>query len=306
MVIGANFLRRSPPVCWAFFRSLCRPVGGRPRSMANRSFRLAVGLSLLPLAFAFPGTASAALTLDQQQPTVDLAIGGLAVGGASSQMLAQTLTAGISGTLAEVQLPVSCDSGSDLVVQIEGVSGGIPSGAILSAQVVRGSSLVGGGAFNAIDFSSPAQISAGTQYAIVISSSGSCGIFQGPAGNSYAGGNLFFIALPNPPGLWVCTCDFAGASFDLPFKTLVNATPDVADQLADLLSDVTGLGPGTSLADKVTLVESDVAADDLTDSCSTLHAFINEVQAQTGKSIASNQASTLITAAAQIDTTLGC
>lgn len=252
------------------------------------------------------GVASAALVLDQQQPIVDVAIGGLAVGGSSDQVLAQTVTAAVSGKLAEVQLPVSCDQGSDLVVQVESVVGGIPSGIVLSSQVVVGSSLSGGGGFNHIDFSSPAPMSAGTQFTIVLSSSGSCGIFQGPPGDSYSGGNLFFIALPNPLGVWVCNCDFAGASFDLPFKTLVDTTPSTADQLADLLAAVTGVGPGTSLADKVTLVASDVAANDPTDACSILNAFIHEVDAQSGKSIPSRQAQTLITAAGQTEADLGC
>src|SRR5262249_42907100 len=129
---------------------------------------------------------------------------------------------------------------------------------------------------------------------------------QGPSGDSYSGGNLFFIALPNPPGVWVCNCEFAGASFDLPFKTLVDTAPSPADELADLFAAVTGVGPGTSLADKVALVETDIAATDLTDACSTLNAFTREVQAQTDKSIASSEAAKLIAAARQIQTDLGC
>jgi hypothetical protein len=54
---------------------------------------------------ALAGGASAADTLDQQQPIVNLAVGGNAIGGGSQQMLAQTVTAGQSGELAEVQLP---------------------------------------------------------------------------------------------------------------------------------------------------------------------------------------------------------
>jgi uncharacterized repeat protein (TIGR01451 family) len=187
-----------------------------------------VALLCVSFYFALAGTANATPILDQQQPVVDLFIGGLAVGGGSQQALAQTVTAGISGDLAEVQLPVSCDPGSNLLVEIEGVSNGIPNNTVLASQVVSGSGLLGGGAFNPIDFSNPARIGAGSQFAIVLTSTGSCGIFQGPPGDSYSGGNLYFIALPNPPGLWVCNCMFAGASFDLPFKTLVSPIP-VAD-----------------------------------------------------------------------------
>jgi hypothetical protein len=324
--------------------------------------------------------------LDQQQPIVDLSIGGLAIGGGSNQALAQTMTAGISGELAEVQLPAACDPGSDLLVQIEGVSGGTPNNAVLASQLVAGTSLSGGGVFNPIDFSKPARIEAGSQFAIVLTSTGSCGIFQGPSGNSYSGGNLFFIALPNPAGVWVCNCDFAGASFDLPFKTLVNPVatdttppaigvpgsitvkamspsgtvvtysvsatdPDdavaslscapasgstvpigtttvictasdthentstasftvhvkgAAEQLADLATAVTGVGPGTSLADKVSHAQAYVAANDVADACPTLTAFVNEVKAQSGNTIPAVAAATLIAAAQRIEAVLAC
>jgi hypothetical protein len=45
-------------------------------------------------------------------------------------------------------------------------------------------------------------------------------VFQGPPGDSYLGGNLFFDARPNPPG-WVCNCEFPGERLDLPFQTVV-------------------------------------------------------------------------------------
>ena len=56
-----------------------------------------------------------------------------------------------------------------------------------------------------------------------------------------------------------------------------------AEQLADLLSETTGVGPGKSLADKVTSIQEDVAADDTADACAALGAFIHEVNAQTGR-----------------------
>jgi hypothetical protein len=58
-----------------------------------------------------------------------------------------------------------------------------------------------------------------------------------------------------------------------------------ADLLADLLTAVTGKGPGTSLADKVTLVQSYLAGNDTTAGCTTLSDFISEVQAQTNKAL---------------------
>jgi TolB protein len=79
-----------------------------------------------------------------------------------------------------------------------------------------------------------------------------------------------------------------------------------AEQLADLLSAVTGLGPGASLADKVSQVQASVDANKLTDACSTLTALVNQLKAVSGKSIPSDQAMTHITTALRIKSVLGC
>ena len=65
-------------------------------------------------------------------------------------------------------------------------------------------------------------------FAIVLSSPGECGVFQGPIGDSYPAGNAFFDAQPNPVGAWVCICDFPEARFDLPFQTLVETILQVS------------------------------------------------------------------------------
>jgi hypothetical protein len=54
-----------------------------------------------------------------------------------------------------------------------------------------------------------------------------------------------------------------------------------AEQLPDLANAVNGVGPGRSLAAKVASVQSDLAANDNSDACGTLNAFINEVNART-------------------------
>ena len=77
-------------------------------------------------------------------------------------------------------------------------------------------------------------------------------------------------------------------------------------QLATLLTQVTGVGPGTSLAAKVTQIQGYVAANDKAHACSTLNAFINEVSAQTGKKVTAAQAASFIAQAQTIAATLGC
>jgi Tol biopolymer transport system component len=79
-----------------------------------------------------------------------------------------------------------------------------------------------------------------------------------------------------------------------------------AEQLADLLTAVTGIGPGTSLADKVSQVQAYVNANESTDACSTLTALINQLKALSGNSIPSTQAMALVTTAQRIKSVLGC
>lgn len=171
------------------------------------------------------GPAQAASVIDQQQPIIDGAVGGLAIGGTSTQKLAQVVTAGMSGYLTEVRLPVACDAGSNLILEIQDVTAGEPNGVVLTSQTVSGTSLPpffpAPPGFRGLELSTPVSLTAGTQFAIVLRSAGSCGIFRGPVGDSYGAGNLYFDALPNLSG-WVCVCGFAGDRFDLPFQTLVD------------------------------------------------------------------------------------
>jgi streptogramin lyase len=79
-----------------------------------------------------------------------------------------------------------------------------------------------------------------------------------------------------------------------------------AEQLADLLTAVTGVGPGTSLADKVSQARTYLTANDVPDACATLSGFIKEVTAQSGITIMTSQAATLIATAQRIEAVLGC
>ena len=76
--------------------------------------------------------------------------------------------------------------------------------------------------------------------------------------------------------------------------------------LAALGSAVNGVGPGTSLADKVAQALAYLNGGDVPNTCSTLTAFINEMQSQSGKTIPTAQATTLIASAQRIRAVLGC
>jgi hypothetical protein len=174
--------------------------------------------------FSTVAHAGAEPLVDQEQPIIDATVGGLAIGGASQQGLAQVVTQGSTGFLTEVRFPVTCSSG-DLIVEIQGVDGDRPNGIVLTSQTVPGSTLPpfspSPPSFRSLALSTPVSLSSGERFAIVLSSAGACGVFRGPTGDPYAGGDLFFDTRPNPQGIWICECEFLDARFDLPFQTIV-------------------------------------------------------------------------------------
>lgn len=171
----------------------------------------------LPLA-AQPPT----LTIDQEQPAVDAAASTLAVGGPSEQKLAQTVTVGRAGRLAEVRFAIGCADGV-LEIEIQGVDGaGVPDGVPLLRRRVRADRLpaVVPATFEALPLPRRLRIAPGDRLAVVLSNpTGSCGVARSPAGDLYAGGQAFFDARPNPPG-WVPFTP-SEPSDDLPFQTVV-------------------------------------------------------------------------------------
>jgi hypothetical protein len=78
------------------------------------------------------------------------------------------------------------------------------------------------------------------------------------------------------------------------------------EQVADLLAAVEGVGPGSSLPNKVTAIQSSVASGQTDESCGELAAFVSEVRAQSGKKIVTTRASRLIAYGQRILAVLGC
>jgi uncharacterized membrane protein len=102
----------------------------------------------------------------------------------------------------------------------------------------------------------------------------------------------------------ICTAtDDAGNTATASFTVTVKGAPE---QLADLLGAVTGLGPGTSLADKVKAAQSAYAAGHQARTCEILKAFINQMNALPVKIIPADTASDLIADAQRIRAVLGC
>lgn len=83
-------------------------------------------------------------------------------------------------------------------------------------------------------------------------------------------------------------------------------TNSAAAQLSALLAEVTGVGPGHSLANKVALAQADYAIGDTAASCTVLSGFVAEVQAQSGKKISAPLHAKLIADAQSIEAQMGC
>jgi hypothetical protein len=84
------------------------------------------------------------------------------------------------------------------------------------------------------------------------------------------------------------------------------ATENEARRLADLGDAVRGVGPGTSLSDKVEEAQIALGNGDVASTCSILRTVTKQVQAQSGKSIAPNTAGSLAAQAAAVRAMLGC
>ena len=88
---------------------------------------------------------------------------------------------------------------------------------------------------------------------------------------------------------------------------LTETTPDADTLLRQLLTDVAGVGPGTSLADKIIMTQAYYEAGDIAATCTMLDAFIHEVSAQRGKmELTTEVGSEFLADATAIKEAIGC
>jgi hypothetical protein len=167
------------------------------------------------------------LVLDQEQ-SQEATESPLGLGGTNNQRLAQVITAGITGKLAQVAFPVACTSGntSTVNVRIMNVVDGAPGETVLASTAVAASSLpsVATGAFQTFTFDAPASVTSGTQFVVVFEVSdpanGACSIVPGPSGSSYEAGVGYYMSVPeNIPWTPLNPVN------DLPFRIYVIPTP---------------------------------------------------------------------------------
>lgn len=174
--------------------------------------------------------ASATGTLDQSQG----ATSGLEVTAAGSEWVAQTFTAGVTGNLDQVDLFLfRVGSPGDLTVQIQAVSADVPSGSVLATTTVTQARVGDSFTWVSVPLSSPARVTAGTQYAIVLSAPSAAG-FPGDLyawnfvfGNPYSAGRVVISSTSGSS--WG---DFAVVfdDGDAAFKTYVTPVPTAITQ----------------------------------------------------------------------------
>ncbi len=98
----------------------------------------------------------------------------------------------------------------------------------------------------------------------------------------------------------------SGLLFPIGATTVSCTATASGDAKSPVAASVTGVGPGKSLVEKVTLIERDVPVSDTSDACDALGGFSNEVRAQTGKKLTAAKAASLIGQVQAIKTALGC
>jgi hypothetical protein len=165
--------------------------------------------------------------LNQEQVNLESAFVMALEASSSEQKLAQTFTPSSDGFVSHLAFPMSCDAAANVVVRIEETTGGVPNGVVLGREDVPGTVFTSHSTpaigFRLVELRHPVRVRAGVQYAMTLESvGGTCGVWVGPAGNSYGGGAAYFDARPNPSG-WVELFDDNGAIHDLAFQLYMTA-----------------------------------------------------------------------------------
>jgi hypothetical protein len=194
------------------------------------------------------------VTLDQQNTTIGDA-GGNVFGGVitSTTFGGQTFTAAISGTLHAADINLFCNGCTgttpNLTVSVRATSGGLPTGADLASATIPGFS-DDVAAYYTATFASPATLTAGTMYALVVRpvSNPSVGTYalsrsgaSGAGDNIYAGGTRVSDSANGTSWSIPLT---GGVSTDAGFKTYMQ-TGFVAS--GDLISSARDSNPASGL-----------------------------------------------------------
>lgn len=188
-----------------------------------------LGVHRIWLFLILASTANAGIVLDQQQPLIEPAHVTRAIGGASEQQLAQTVTAGISGRLVEVHVPVACGSG-EVILEISGLSASGAPGAPTFARELRPAGefapVADPPVFHRFVLDPAPRFDAGDRFTILLrDNTGACEMWLSPTGDAYPRGDGWFINNVPPTTDWTRNADTPEPFQDFPFRTFVDDTP---------------------------------------------------------------------------------
>lgn len=182
---------------------------------------LVLVLAMLVVA-GVPATVLGASTLDQQQTTYD------GFSGNSTQCIAQTFTAGMSGHLDHVSVYVRKLTDHPIMrIEIHDTQpSGEPGVTVLATQDVAGSDIASTFGWIDFEFATPPLVVAGTSYAIVAPPLGPMGPDPNPWGFEWGGAQESVSVDPYPDGRFysanACVGPYGTQSADLAFKTFVD------------------------------------------------------------------------------------
>lgn len=182
---------------------------------------LATSVLAVSILLGLPTLALAAGTLDQQQTTYD------GFSGNSTQCIAQTFTAGLSGHLDTVSLYVrKLTDHPVMLIEIRDTVSGGPGSTVLASDSVPGTEIATTFGWIDFEFATPPIVVAGTTYAIVALALGPMGPEPGPWGFEWGGAQQSPSVDPYPGGGFFSanTCDgpYGAQSADLAFQTFVD------------------------------------------------------------------------------------
>jgi hypothetical protein len=193
------------------------------KRILSLALTIAVVLSILP---AQPVYADGQTLVEDQSYTTP-GIAAVAFPG-PSQYVAQTFTAGLTGALTGVSIDVASGDVGELFVRVVGVTNGLPNGTVLGERFLWTPTLepMSSAPLSYVVSFAPIYITAGTQYAIVVTYTGNTthGTWSGGEGDPYPGGSVF---LSDEYTLTQWTP--AQAGLDLHFRTFVVTGVPVSD-----------------------------------------------------------------------------
>jgi hypothetical protein len=145
------------------------------------------------------------------------------VGGMPNRVIAQTVTAGLTGELMRVEVGVGCESG-ELIVEIVNLDAlGRIGMAVRSRTVIDAATIPMPPEPRTFDTERPLSMTTGHRFAIILrNETGTCHALKSNAFDAYVPGHGFFRRDPaSIPYGWLQFLDF-GDQDDLGFRTIVN------------------------------------------------------------------------------------